>query len=133
MNPVPLASVSHPSIDAFEHPNLTKPATEEEVRIALFSMKGLKSPGPDGIQALFYQRNWDTVKGTFLDFVNKALSNGYFDPNLARAHVVLIPKEQSPDTIQKFRPISLLNVAYKVLSKVIVNCLRLYLQELIGP
>ncbi|GLU16375.1 hypothetical protein SLE2022_328130 [Rubroshorea leprosula] len=98
-NPVPLASVSHPTIDASEHPTLIKPATEEEVQIALFSMKGLKSPGPDGIQALFYQRNWDTVKGTFLDFVNKALSNGYFDPNLAKAHVVLIPKEHSPDTI----------------------------------
>ncbi|GKV16725.1 hypothetical protein SLEP1_g27324 [Rubroshorea leprosula] len=132
-NPVPLASVSHPSIDASEHPTLIKPATEEEVRIALFSMKGLKSPGPDGIQALFYQRNWDTVKGTFLDFVNKALSNGYFDPDLARAHVVLIPKEHSLDTVQKFRPISLLNVAYKVLSKVLVNRLWPYLQELIGP
>ncbi|GKV52270.1 hypothetical protein SLEP1_g58858, partial [Rubroshorea leprosula] len=116
-----------------DHQLLTRPATEDEVRSALFSMKGLKSPGPDGIQAIFYQRQWDTVKGTFVDFVNKALSVGSFDSDLTRALVVLIPKEDNPDVIQKFRPISLLNVAYKVLSKVIVARLRPFLQQLIGP
>ncbi|GLT62781.1 hypothetical protein SLA2020_353910 [Shorea laevis] len=47
--------------------------------------------------------------------------------------MVLIPKGDNPDIIQKFRPICLLNVAYKVLSKVLVNRLRPYLQHLIGP
>ncbi|GLU14822.1 hypothetical protein SLE2022_313690 [Rubroshorea leprosula] len=46
-----------PIIPTWEHHQLTQPATLEEIRVALFSMKGLKSPGPDGIQALFYQRH----------------------------------------------------------------------------
>lgn len=36
----------------------------EEVRNAVFSMKGLKAPRPDGIQPLFYQRHWEVVSQT---------------------------------------------------------------------
>ncbi|GLT41649.1 hypothetical protein SLA2020_156960 [Shorea laevis] len=96
-------------------------------------MKGLKSPRPDGTPTLFYQRHWDAVAGTFLEFVNQALSSGVFDSSLTKAYVALISKEDSLDTIQKFRPISLLNVAYKVLSKLIVNRLRPLLQGIIDP
>ncbi|GKV03564.1 hypothetical protein SLEP1_g15842 [Rubroshorea leprosula] len=122
-----------PIIPTSKHLQLTQPATLKEIKVALFSMKGLKSQGPDGIQALFYQKHWDTISGTFLDFVNQALLTGSFDRNLIQAYVALIPKEDSPDVIQKFRPITLLNVAYKVLSKLIVNRLRPYLQKIIGP
>ncbi|GLT50394.1 hypothetical protein SLA2020_238810 [Shorea laevis] len=126
-------STYQPILSDEAHSSLLQPATLEEVRTALFSMKGLKSPGPDGIPALFYQRHWDTVAETFLDFINQALLNGSFDACLTKAYVALIPKDDSPDIIQKFRPISLLNVAYKVLSKLIVNRLRPHLQSLIGP
>ncbi|GLT96250.1 hypothetical protein SLE2022_138910 [Rubroshorea leprosula] len=126
-------SAYQPIISDADHASLLQLATLEEVRKALFSMKGLKSPGPDGISALFYQRHWDTVAGTFLEFVNQALLIGVFEPSLTKAYVALIPKEDSPNSIQKFRPISLLNVAYKVLSKIIVNRLRPHLQELVGP
>lgn len=61
------------------------------------------------------------------------MAKGSFCRSLCRAHVTLIPKEENPETIQKFRPITLLNVAYKVLSKVLVNRIRPLLQNLIGP
>jgi len=35
--------------------------SEEEVQKALFQMHPLKSPGPDGYPAIFYQKNWSTV------------------------------------------------------------------------
>ncbi|GLU16148.1 hypothetical protein SLE2022_325970 [Rubroshorea leprosula] len=105
-----------PSIFIEDHLSLTQPTTLEEVRKALFSMKGLKSLGPNGIPALFYQWHWHTIAATFLEFVNQALLTGSFDPSLTKAIVVLILKEDLPDTVQKFRPISLSNVAYKFLS-----------------
>ncbi|GLT93128.1 hypothetical protein SLE2022_109330 [Rubroshorea leprosula] len=101
--------------------------------MTLFSMKGLKSPGLDGIQPIFYQKHWEVVSGTLLSFVNNALRDGHFEHSLLHAHITLIPKGENPDTIQKFRSICLLNVAYKVLSKFIVNRLRPFLQHLIGP
>ena len=120
-------------IDDHEHQALTLRVSTEEVKKALFQMKGLKSPGPDGIAAIFYQRNWDTVFPILLNFVNSALDTAAFTVSLARAHVALIPKEDSPDSIQKFRPISLLNVTYKLLTKVLVNRIRPLLERLVGP
>ncbi|GLT60498.1 hypothetical protein SLA2020_332620 [Shorea laevis] len=126
-------SAFQPCLSADDGSSLLNPVSLEEVRVALFSMKGLKSPGPDGIQPIFYQRHWQEVSGTLHSFVNNAFRDGYFDQSLLHAHITLIPKGDNPDIIQKFRPICLLNVAYKVLSKVIVNRLRPFLQQLIGP
>ncbi|GKV48718.1 hypothetical protein SLEP1_g55522 [Rubroshorea leprosula] len=113
--------------------SLLLPISMEEVKLALFSMKGLKSPSPDGIQPIFYQKHWDIISGTLHSFINKSFSDGFFELTMLQAHTILIPKGESPDVIQKFRPICLLNVAYKILSKVIVNRLRPHLQNLIGP
>lgn len=65
--------------------------------------------------------------------INDALNNGFFPEVLAKAHMVLIPKGESPEVIQNFRPITLLNVSYKALSKVIVNRIHPLLEDLIGP
>ncbi|GKV07125.1 hypothetical protein SLEP1_g18927 [Rubroshorea leprosula] len=56
-----------------------------------------------------------------VEFVNDAFANCFITDSLIKAHIALIPKGDILDTIQKFRPNSLLNVAYKVLSEVTVN------------
>lgn len=71
-------------------------ATLDEIKSAVFSMKGLKSPGPDGIQPIFFHIHWDTVKLTLLDFVNGALSSGKVKTEFLKAHMVLIPKGENP-------------------------------------
>ena len=62
-----------------------------------------------------------------------AFLNGCFNPRLAKTLISLIPKDENPTHLRNFRPISLCNVAYKVLSKVLVNRLRPFLDELVGP
>jgi len=47
--------------------------------------------------------------------------------------VILILKVDAPLRFKDFRPISLCNVILKLLSKVLVQCIRLFLNELIGP
>lgn len=83
----------------------------EEVRNAVFSMKGLKAPRPD---ALFYQRHWEVVSQTILQFVQNALQSGSLDVDVLRAHMVLIPKGDNPDSLTKFRPITLLKTSYSI-------------------
>ena len=41
--------------------SLTQPYTEEEVRVAFFSMHPSKSPGPDGMSLFFFQKYWHIV------------------------------------------------------------------------
>ncbi|XP_074271727.1 uncharacterized protein LOC141595661 [Silene latifolia] len=41
---------------------LTRPYTEAEIEGVIHNMGALKAPGPDGFQALFYQKNWEVVR-----------------------------------------------------------------------
>ena len=50
-----------------------------------------------------------------------------------RLLLVLIPKVDTPETIMQFQPISLCNVVYKIISKVLVNRLKPCMDALINP
>jgi len=49
---------------------------------------------------------------------------GAFPFQLNNTNIVLVPKGDHPETIKDLRPISLCNVAYKIISKVLANRLR---------
>ena len=73
------------------------------------------------MNALFYQKFWhivgDDVIATVLDFLN----SGIMLREINYTHIVLILKVKSPERISDFRPISLCNVIYKIISKVLAN------------
>lgn len=48
-----------PALTDDELSSLLTGVSLDEVRAAVFSMKGLKAPGTDGIQPIFYQRHWN--------------------------------------------------------------------------
>ena len=52
---------------------------------------------------------------------------------LNRTHITLIPKVQGPETLGNYRPISLCNSVYKIVTKIIVARLRPFLDKLISP
>ena len=64
-----------------------------------------------------------------LDFLN----SGSILLEINYTHIVFIPKIKSPERISNYRPISLCNVIYKIISKVLANRLKLILPRLISP
>ena len=48
-------------------------------------------------------------------------------------HIAMIPKIQGPETLGNYRPISLCNTVYKVITKIIVARLQPYLDKHISP
>ncbi|XP_019087479.1 PREDICTED: uncharacterized protein LOC109127334 [Camelina sativa] len=57
---------------------------------------------------------------------------GSFDPRLNETNICMIPKNEKPREMGEFRPISLCNVSYKIISKVLSNRLRKALPKLIS-
>jgi hypothetical protein len=112
---------------------LLHPFLEDEVRAALFHMHPLKSPGQDGFPAIFYQKNWDTVGKDVCCAILSFLNGGQFDSSLNATNIVLIPKVSSLSKLTDFRPISLCNVLYKIISKVLANQLKSILPYIISP
>ena len=98
--------------------------TAEEVQVALLQIGPTKAPRPDNMNAIFYQKFWhivgDSVVLAILDFFN----NGNMLPDINHTNIVLIPKLQNSESMYEFRPISLCNVIYKIISKVLANRLK---------
>lgn len=92
-----------------------------EVKKALFHMHPDKSPGPDGMSPGFYQKYWSTVGGDVVQIAKDFFAKGTFDNHFTDTNIALVPKKQNPSYMTELRPISLCNVAYKIVSKVLAN------------
>jgi hypothetical protein len=106
--------------------------TEMEVDEALKQMQPLKSPGPDGFSAGFFQRSWPIVRGEVCKTVLNFLNYGIFDSSLNDTYNVLIPKIKSPVSVTDFQPISLCNIFYKIMAKMLANRLKTVLPHIIS-
>lgn len=113
--------------------NIQALITNEEIRHAIFSMGGVRSPEPDGLHALFYQSQWDIVGDSVCKFVKSYFSNLIMIASINDVDLALIPKNDNPKEIKHFGSISLCNVIYKVIMKVIANRLKSHLETLIDP
>ena len=52
---------------------------------------------------------------------------------LNRTNVVLIPKMAGPESLGNYRPISLCNIVYKIVTKILVARIRPFLDKLVSP
>lgn len=102
---------------------LLTPYEDEEIRGALFEMGSTKAPREDGFPTLFNRRCWDNV-GSDVSFCLNLLNGEMEVSSINTTQIVLIPKISNPSHLTHFRPISLCNVLYKIVAKVIANRFR---------
>jgi exonuclease III len=119
-------------VDGSMNDQLTKPFTSTEIGDALFQIGPLKAPGPDGLPGRFFQRNWGVLREDVVRGVQEFFAKGELPEGINDTMLVLIPKGNDPQSLKDYRPISLCNVIYKVISKCLVNRLRPILDEIIS-
>lgn len=90
-----------------------------------------KAPGPDGFNPIFYKKFWGWIGPDIIQAGIQWLDTGSFLDKLNNMNVVLIPKCEQPQSVRDLRPISLCNLVYKIISKVLCNRLKRVLPSLI--
>ena len=103
----------------------------EEVDQALKQMAPLTALGRDGMSPIFYKTYWHIVGKDVTTMVLNALNSGVVHESLNPTFISLIPKIKNPKKVFDFRHISLCNVVYKLISKVLVNRLKKILSNLV--
>ena len=64
--------------------------------------------------------------------VFNVLNNNMSMTEINRTNITLVPKTKNPTNMTEFRPISLCNVVYKLISKVLANLLKIILPHIIS-
>ena len=94
-------------------------------------MAPLTAPGPDGMSPIFYKSFWHIVGEDVTAVVIKVLNSSVVLESINSTFIALIPKVEQPRKVSDFHPISLCNVIYKLISKVLVNQLKIFLAKAI--
>ena len=99
--------------------------TNTECYNVLDQLKNNKSPGNDGLAAEFYKHFWPVLGNLLVDSLNAAHITGKLSNSQRQAVIRLIEKKDKDKRyIENWRPISLLNVDYKIESKALATRLE---------
>ncbi|GAU51623.1 hypothetical protein TSUD_414500 [Trifolium subterraneum] len=112
---------------------LIQPFVEEEVKEVVWSCDGNKSPVPDGFNFNFLKECWSMVKGDVLEFLNEFHDSAVLPKAITASFLTLIPKKDHPQHLSDYRPICLIGLLYKILSKLLACRLKKELGKLISP
>lgn len=105
-----------PKIINEDHNNqLLQPISLKEVEDAMAQLKDGKAPGPDGFTANFFHEFWELIKVEVWDLVEESRSMHWVLPALNSTFIALVPKEAASNKPEKYRPIALCNVIYKLI------------------
>ena len=101
-----------------QNENLTKQINKNELKQAIYQMQNDKTPGIDGIPAEFYKTFYETLENDLIQLYNNILfSEKSITNTMKQAIITLIPKKGNLNKLKYWRPISLLCIDYKILTK----------------
>lgn len=121
-----------PQVSMSEGDSLICTISFKEVHDALFSLPTGKSPGPDGLNVEFFRFYWNDIGTILFTAIQYFFENTVMPNAWGRTYITLIPKKPNPKCASDYRPISLCNVCYKIISKILANRLKNVLPNLIG-
>lgn len=111
---------------------LERNPTPTEILWAVNALGPIKLPGPDGINAALIQQQWKHFGPTIIREVQLFFQTGVMKPSNAHSNLVLIPKIDTPLKVTDFRPISVCNIIYKIISKLLAKRMQPLMSKIIS-
>ena len=113
-----------PKVEDESATKLEEPLTLGELHSALMRMEGGRSAGIDGLPVEFYKAYWGLIGQDLLEVLINSLEKGLLPLSCRRAAIALLPKKGDLRNIGNWRPVSLLCVDFKILSKTLATRMR---------
>ena len=111
---------------------LMAPITATELNKVLKAAPAGKSPGPNGISAELYKKLAPLLESDFVALLNKFLTTEEMEPVFKEGIISLIFKKGNQAEIKNYRLILLLCSDYKILTKILTDCIVSILSKIIG-
>jgi Reverse transcriptase (RNA-dependent DNA polymerase) len=116
--------VTHSKLSEDQKNSCERDLTLFELDTAAESLRNSSAGGPDGISVKFVKKYWGMLRLPVRNYAKCCITKGSLTENFKTASIRMIPKKGNSNDIKNWRPISLLNVLYKVLSKSLNNRLK---------
>ena len=110
---------------------LIEPFQVSEIDALVRKMPTDKAPGPDGLNGLFLKKCWPILKEDFYSLCNDFYHGSVNLEGINRSFITLIPKITNSETVGDYRPISLMNICPKLISKLLADRLQKEIIQLI--
>ena len=128
-----LSEINTPTLSQKQKEQCDKMLAIEELSDSLDSMQSGKTPGNDGLTVEFYKTFWDHLKNTLYESALFSKTHGYLSISQRQAIIKLLEKKDKDKRfIENWRPISLLNVDTKIISKAFAIRLKYVLPDIIS-
>jgi hypothetical protein len=111
--------------------SLSAPFLHSEIDNLVAELPSDKAPGPDGFNGLFIKTCWPIIKYDFYRLCHDFWEGNVNLQSINDAFITLVPKVHSPQCASDYRPISLLNICLKLLTKLLSNRLQLKILDLV--
>jgi len=126
-----LDNVVFPTINREDNDLLINHFSDEEIKAAVWDCENSKSPGPNGFNFNFFKQFWDIIKTDLIKVVKCFHSCGRWPKGCNASFISLIPKVDNPQGLEEYRPISLVESLYKIISKILSKRMQKVLHKII--
>ena len=105
--------------------------SRDEINLLIKRIPSDKAPGPDGFNGLFVKRCWQIIKEDFYKLCEVFFNLEVNLESINNSFITLVAKINNPESVNDYRPISLLNMDIKLLTKLLADRLQLVILKLL--
>ncbi|KAK9063215.1 hypothetical protein SSX86_017085 [Deinandra increscens subsp. villosa] len=119
-------------LDDEDRVSLVETFSRQEIKEAVFECGSNKAPGPDGFNFRFVKRFWRFFEEDFFNIMKEFHDKGVINQGCGSSFITLIPKVKSPMGLKDYRPITLIGMISKVISKILANRIKRVMGKIIS-